>query len=72
MTDRDMYYDNVILKVLSGVEYGFWAKLIDIIMTADDNNYKKISSQYKELMAAIDRYNKSHPNVYEVKLHRHH
>lgn len=71
MTDRDIYYDNVIIKVLAGVDYGFWAKLIDLIMTADDENYKKLTKQYKELMAAIDRYNKKHPGFVEMKLTRH-
>lgn len=70
MTDRDRYYDNVILKVLSGVDYGFWPKLIDLIMSADDENFKKLTSQYRELMAAIDRYNKKHPNLIEKRLQR--
>ncbi len=70
MTDRDRYYDNVILKVLSGADYGFWPKLIDLIMGADDENFKKLTSQYRELMAAIDRYNKKHPNHIEKRLQR--
>lgn len=70
MTDREKYYDNVILKVVSGVDFGFWAKLIDLIMTSDDQNYKKLTGQYKELMDAIDRYNKKNKGIVELKLQR--
>ena len=70
MENQDKYYDNVVLKVVSGIDYGFWAKLIEAIMTADDKNYKKLSTQYKGLMSAIDRYNQAHRGLVETKLQR--
>ena len=70
MTDRDRYFDMIVLRVAAGEECGQWTTLIDFIMTADAISSKKVSRQFPELMAAIDRYNKKHPEIVESKLIR--
>lgn len=68
--DREKYFDNVILKVVEGVDFGFWGKLIDLIMKSTDEEYKKYKRDYPELLSAIDRYNSAHQNIQNSKLIR--
>lgn len=70
MTDRDKYFDLIVLRVVAGEECGQWEKLIDFLMTCDIVNYRKVSAMYPELMMAIKRYKKAHQGITEAKLER--
>lgn len=59
-SDRKRYFDNVVLNVVQGIDFGFWNKLIDFIMTANEQDYIKYKQDYPELLDAIDRYNNAH------------
>lgn len=70
-SDRERYFDNVILNVVQGIDFGFWSKLIDLIMNATEKEYIKYQKDYPELLEAINRYNNAHKTVgYSNKLQR--
>lgn len=62
-SDRKRYFDNVVLNVVQGIDFGFWNKLIDFIMTANEQDYIKYKQDYPELLDAIDRYNNAHKSM---------
>ncbi len=70
MTDRDKYFDLLVIRIVSGDENSQWSKLVDFLMTADDVNYAKVARAYPELINAINRYNESHKGFVETKLQR--
>lgn len=70
MTDRDKYFDLIIIRIVAGDENSQWSKLVEFLMTADDVNYTKVARAYPELIKAINRYNESHKGVVETKLKR--
>lgn len=53
--DNSKYYNNVVIKIMSGEKFGNWNKLIEYVLSLPK---KEAFADYPELMQAIERYNK--------------
>lgn len=51
--DNSKYYNNVVIKVMSGEKFGNWDKLVQYVLTLPE---KEAMIDYPELTKAIKRY----------------
>lgn len=63
-------WDKIVNDIATGYGNEHWESLVKVIMTADDREYARLCAMYPDLMDAIERFNRSHTFMKEVRFIR--